>query len=80
MPRSGGRVRVSRVRRAESVGLDPNGPPAAGGQLYGTPARVAEQLSDFVKAGASRAFLQVLDVRDLEHLELIAAEVAPLLP
>lgn len=67
-------------RRAESVGLDPNGPPAAGGQLYGTPARVAEQLSDFVKAGASRAFLQVLDVHDLEHLELIAAEVAPLLP
>jgi F420-dependent oxidoreductase-like protein len=67
-------------RRAESVGLDPNGPPAAGGQLYGTPARVAEQLADFVKAGASRAFLQVLDLRDLEHLELIAAEVAPLLP
>jgi F420-dependent oxidoreductase-like protein len=67
-------------RRAESVGLDPNGPPASGGQLYGTPARVAEQLADFVKAGASRAFLQVLDLRDLEHLELIAAEVAPLLP
>ncbi|WP_327005734.1 LLM class F420-dependent oxidoreductase [Dactylosporangium sp. NBC_01737] len=67
-------------RRAESVGLDPNGPSAAGGQVYGTPARVAEQLADFVKAGASRAFLQVLDFRDLEHLDLIAAEVAPLLP
>lgn len=67
-------------RRAEAVGLDPNGPPAAGGQIYGTPAQVAEQLADFVKAGASRAFLQVLDLRDLEHLELIAAEVAPLLP
>ncbi|MEV0127046.1 LLM class F420-dependent oxidoreductase [Dactylosporangium sp. NPDC050688] len=67
-------------RRAEAAGLDPNGPSAAGGQLYGTPAQVAEQLSDFVKAGASRAFLQVLDLRDLEHLELIAAEVAPLLP
>ncbi|GAB3872446.1 LLM class F420-dependent oxidoreductase [Dactylosporangium cerinum] len=67
-------------RRAEAVGLDPNGPPASGGQLYGTPARVAEQLADFVKAGASRAFLQVLDIRDLDQLELIAAEVAPLLP
>jgi alkanesulfonate monooxygenase SsuD/methylene tetrahydromethanopterin reductase-like flavin-dependent oxidoreductase (luciferase family) len=65
-------------RRAESVGLDPNGPPASGGQLYGSPAQVAEQLADFAKAGASRAFLQLLDVRDLDHLELIAAEVAPL--
>ncbi len=67
-------------RRAESVGLDPNGPSAAGGQIYGTPAQVAEQLADFVKAGASRAFLQVLDIHDLEHLDLIASEVAPLLP
>ncbi|GAA3187789.1 LLM class F420-dependent oxidoreductase [Dactylosporangium siamense] len=67
-------------RRAESAGLDPNGPSASGGQLYGTPARVAEQLADFVKAGASRAFLQILDLRDLEQLDLIAAEVAPLLP
>lgn len=67
-------------RRAESAGLDPNGPPASGGQIYGTPAQVGEQLSDFVKAGASRAFLQVLDIHDLDHLELIAAEVAPLLP
>jgi F420-dependent oxidoreductase-like protein len=65
-------------RRAESVGLNPDKP--ANGQLYGTPARLAEQLNEFVKAGASRAFLQVQDLRDLEHLELIAAEVAPLLP
>ncbi|MER7281372.1 LLM class F420-dependent oxidoreductase [Dactylosporangium sp. NPDC000244] len=64
-------------RRAEAVGLNPGGPQA--GQLYGTPQRLAEQISGFVKAGASRAFLQVLDLRDLEHLELIAAEVAPLL-
>ncbi|WP_433614182.1 LLM class F420-dependent oxidoreductase [Dactylosporangium sp. CA-139114] len=64
-------------RRAEAVGLNPGGPQA--GQLYGTPQRIAEQIRGFVKAGASRAFLQLLDLRDLEHLELIAAEVAPLL-
>ncbi|MEV6932406.1 LLM class F420-dependent oxidoreductase [Dactylosporangium sp. NPDC051485] len=64
-------------RRAEAVGLDPEKP--QDGQLYGTPERIAEQLRDFGKAGASRAFLQLLDMRDLEHLELIAAEVAPLL-
>jgi F420-dependent oxidoreductase-like protein len=67
-------------RRAESVGLDPTGPMERGGQIYGTPSQVADQLNEFVKAGASRAFLQVLDMRDLDHLELIAAEVAPLLP
>ncbi|MGI5178249.1 LLM class F420-dependent oxidoreductase [Dactylosporangium sp. CA-152071] len=67
-------------RRAEASGLDPKGPPVSGGQLYGTPARVAEQLADFMKAGASRAFLQVLDLYDLEHLDLLATEVAPLLP
>jgi hypothetical protein len=30
--------------------------------------------------GASRAYLQVLDLDDLEHLDLLAAEVAPQLP
>lgn len=64
-------------RRAEAVGLDPAGPQP--GQLYGTPEHIAEQIHGFVKAGASRAFLQLMDLRDLEHLELIAAEVAPLL-
>jgi F420-dependent oxidoreductase-like protein len=65
-------------RRAESVGLDPAGPQP--GQLYGTPSHLAEQLHEFVKTGASRAFLQVRDMRDLDHLALLATEVAPLLP
>jgi hypothetical protein len=30
--------------------------------------------------GASRTYLQVLDLDDLEHLHLLAAEVAPQLP
>ncbi|WP_432986908.1 LLM class F420-dependent oxidoreductase [Dactylosporangium sp. CA-233914] len=62
-------------RRAESVGLDPEKP--QDGQLYGTPEQIADQLGGFLKAGASRAFLQVRDMRDLEHLDLIASEVAP---
>lgn len=72
-----GRTTPDIRRRAEAAGLDPDGPRP--GQLYGTPESIAEQLLGFVKAGASRAFLQLLDMRDLEHLELIAAEVAPLL-
>jgi F420-dependent oxidoreductase-like protein len=35
------------------------------------------QLGRFGEAGATRAFLQVLDLSDLDHLDVIAAEVAP---
>ena len=31
----------------------------------------------FAGAGATRAYLQVLDLHDLDHLELLAAEVMP---
>lgn len=46
--------------------------------VAGTPLEVAERLADYEAAGVSRAYLQVLDLSDLEHLRLIAAEVAPL--
>src|SRR5215203_3170 len=43
----------------------------------GLPGEVVEKLQAFVAAGAETAYLQVLDVSDLDHLELIAAEVMP---
>ena len=43
----------------------------------GSPAQVVERLREFAAAGAQRAYLQVLDLDDLDHLELIAAEVLP---
>jgi F420-dependent oxidoreductase-like protein len=43
----------------------------------GTPAQVVDALGRYREAGAQRIYLQVLDVRDLDHLDLIAAEVAP---
>jgi F420-dependent oxidoreductase-like protein len=43
----------------------------------GTPAEVVERLATFAAAGARRAYLQVLDLDDLDHLRLIAAEVMP---
>ncbi|GAA0722322.1 LLM class F420-dependent oxidoreductase [Dactylosporangium roseum] len=67
-------------RRAASAGLDPDARRKGEGPLFGTPPEIAEQLDEYVKIGASRLFLQVLDLRDLDHLDLIAAEVAPLLP
>ncbi|MDF9715714.1 LLM class F420-dependent oxidoreductase [Nocardioides sp. ChNu-153] len=45
--------------------------------LAGTPAEVVEKLRAYGEAGAQRAYLQVLDLSDLDHLRLIAAEVLP---
>ena len=42
-------------------------------------AEVTATLSRWRDAGAQRLYLQVLDLADLDHLELVAAEVAPAL-
>jgi F420-dependent oxidoreductase-like protein len=49
----------------------------AGSGLVGTPDQVAGQLRDRATAGTQRMYLQILDLDDLAHLELIAAEVLP---
>lgn len=46
----------------------------------GTPSQVAERICAFREAGADRVYLQLLDLLDLDHLRLVAAEVMPLLP
>lgn len=43
----------------------------------GVPAQVAERLRAFQKAGASRVYLQLFDLIDLDHLRLVAEEVLP---
>jgi len=43
--------------------------------LCGTPAEIAGKLATFHDAGATRCSLQFLDVDDLDHLALVAAEV-----
>ncbi|BCY07994.1 LLM class F420-dependent oxidoreductase [Actinoplanes sp. L3-i22] len=42
--------------------------------LVGTPGEVVDRLGRY---GVGRAYLQIIDQRDLDHLELIAAEVLP---
>lgn len=64
-------------RRARAIGrevgeLRENG-------LAGTPHEVIEKALQFKALGASRLYLQVLDMGDLDHLEFIAAEVMPAL-
>ena len=49
----------------------------ARGDVVGTPAEVADTIGRYARAGAETIYLQVLDLSDLEHLELLAAEVMP---
>jgi F420-dependent oxidoreductase-like protein len=62
-------------RRAAAIGRDPD--ELRRSALGGTPEEVADRLAAFADAGADRVYLQVLDLDDLEHLRLIAAEVMP---
>ena len=38
---------------------------------------MAERIAEFAEIGADRMYLQVLDLGDLDHLELIASDVSP---
>jgi F420-dependent oxidoreductase-like protein len=70
-----GRDGAEIARRAAAIGREVDELRENG--LAGTPAEVAAKLQAYAAAGAERAYLQVLDLSDLEHLELIAAEVLP---
>ena len=65
------------TRRAAAIGREPAELRQNG--AAGTPAEVAETLRRWQAAGAERIYLQMLDLHDLDHLDLIAHEVAPLL-
>ena len=45
--------------------------------VAGTTHEVIERLQEFAAIGAERVYLQVLDLDDLEHIELLAKEVMP---
>jgi F420-dependent oxidoreductase-like protein len=70
-----GRTETDLRRRAEVLGRELEELRANG--LAGTPAEVVAKLAEFAEIGASRAYLQLMDLTDLDQLELIAAEVAP---
>ncbi|MGZ4446757.1 MAG: LLM class F420-dependent oxidoreductase [Nocardioides sp.] len=62
-------------RRAAAIGREPAELRENG--LAGTPQEVVDKLHRYAALGSERAYLQVLDLADLDHLRLIAAEVAP---
>jgi alkanesulfonate monooxygenase SsuD/methylene tetrahydromethanopterin reductase-like flavin-dependent oxidoreductase (luciferase family) len=66
------------ARRARRIGREVAELRANG--VCGTPGQVVERLGAYAEAGAEVMYLQVLDLGDLDHLRLVAREVAPALP
>ena len=62
-------------RRAAEIGREPD--ELRRNTVAGTPDEAVARLRAFQEVGVTRAYLQVLDLHDLDHLRLIAAEVAP---
>ncbi|KJS52847.1 LLM class F420-dependent oxidoreductase [Streptomyces rubellomurinus] len=73
-----GRDDAEVARRAAVIGRDVDELKANG--LAGTPAEVAEKIARYAAVGTERIYLQILDLHDLDHLELIATQLAPQLP
>ncbi|WP_263120513.1 LLM class F420-dependent oxidoreductase [Cellulomonas sp. RIT-PI-Y] len=62
-------------RRAAAIGRDPLEVRGVG--IAGTPTAIVDRLGALAELGVSRVYLQVLDLHDLDHLELVASEVMP---
>lgn len=63
------------TRRAAAIGREPAELREHG--IAGTVAEAADRLASLRDQGVQRVYLQVLDLDDLDHLDLIAREVAP---
>ncbi|MEU5790855.1 LLM class F420-dependent oxidoreductase [Micromonospora purpureochromogenes] len=70
-----GRDEAEVARRAEAIGREPAELRENG--LAGTPAELVDKIGRYADAGSERIYLQLLDLTDLDHLELVAAEVMP---
>lgn len=62
------------ARRAAAIGREVDELRANG--LAGSPAEVADKIGRYREIGTQRIYLQILDLTDLDHLALIAEEVA----
>ncbi|WP_220793278.1 LLM class F420-dependent oxidoreductase [Nocardioides stalactiti] len=70
-----GRDESEVARRAAAIGRDVDELRANG--LTGSPQEVVDKIGRFGALGTQRIYLQVLDLADLEHLDLVATEVMP---
>jgi F420-dependent oxidoreductase-like protein len=62
-------------RRAAAIGRQPDELRTNG--LAGTSAEVRDKIARYAALGSQRLYLQVLDLSDLDHLRLVAADVMP---
>lgn len=62
-------------RRLEAIHADPA--TFAEVNVAGTPEQAVAKLRRLRELGADRVYLQLVDVRDLDHIDLVAAEVLP---
>ncbi|MGW1058332.1 LLM class F420-dependent oxidoreductase [Micromonospora rubida] len=63
------RERAAPLRRRSA--LPPEDP------VIGSPAQLVDRIGEFAAVGTTRVHLRLIDLADLDHLELIAAEVLP---
>ena len=66
-----GKDEAELARRAAAIGREVDELRAHG--VAGTPAEAVDILGRYAEAGAERVYLQVLDLADLDHLDLVAA-------
>lgn len=64
-----GRTESEAMRRAERIGQVP--------LLHGSANRVVDLIGAFADAGTTRMFLEVIELHDLDHLDVLASIVAP---
>ncbi len=63
------------ARRAEAIGRDVDELRANG--LAGSPDEIVDRIGRYAEVGAERIYLQMLDLSDLDHLQLVAEKVMP---
>jgi alkanesulfonate monooxygenase len=62
-------------RRTKKIGREVTELSANG--LCGTPSEILAKIGEWKKAGAETIYMQILDLDDLDHLDLIGKEVLP---
>ncbi|PSK65243.1 F420-dependent hydroxymycolic acid dehydrogenase [Micromonospora sp. MH33] len=70
-----GRMDAEAQRRAAPLHVKSALPPED--PVVGSPAQLVDRLGEFAAIGATRVHLRLIDFDDLDHVELIAAEVLP---
>ena len=63
------------MRRAKNIGRKVD--ELTQSALCGTPDQLIAKIKQWDAAGAESVYLQILDLDDLEHLDLIATQVLP---